>query len=189
MSKKLTVKQRKFIAEYIKTGNATQSAIAAGYSKATAYSIGQENLKKPEILKAVEKRMKKFDVTVDNVVQELAKMGFANMLDYVRTTDQGDAFVDLSALSREQAAAIQEVTVEEYTEGRGENKRDIRKTKFKLADKRGSLELLGKHLELFTEKVKHSGSIETVDMSRLSDEQLGTIEHILTQANGRTHAA
>jgi len=168
VSKKLTVKQRKFIAEYIKTGNATQSAIAAGYSKATAYSIGQENLKKPEILKAVEKRMKKFDVTVDNVVQELAKMGFANMLDYVRTTDQGDAFVDLSALSREQAAAIQEVTVEEYTEGRGENKRDIRKTKFKLADKRGSLELLGKHLKMFTESVEINDKRPIVMQHRVS---------------------
>ncbi|WEV40347.1 terminase small subunit [Lactobacillus sp. ESL0681] len=54
----LTVKQRKFCDEYIKTGNATEAAIKAGYSKRTAYSIGQENLKKVEIANYLEKRMK-----------------------------------------------------------------------------------------------------------------------------------
>ena len=49
-------------------------------------------------------------------------------------------------------------------------------------------ELLGKNQKLFTEKVEHSGTIETRDMSHLSDEQLLQIESIL-QANGRTHAA
>ena len=47
---KLTYKQKRFIDEYLLSGlNATQAAIRAGYSKRTAYSIGQENLKKPEI--------------------------------------------------------------------------------------------------------------------------------------------
>ena len=46
---KLTVKQKKFADEYIKTGNATQSAITAGYSKKTARAIGQENLTKLDI--------------------------------------------------------------------------------------------------------------------------------------------
>ena len=50
MMNKLTKKQKKFCNEYMKTGNITQSAINAGYSKDTAYSIGSENLKKPEII-------------------------------------------------------------------------------------------------------------------------------------------
>jgi hypothetical protein len=80
-------------------------------------------------------------------------MGFSNMMDYISVQD-GDAYVDLSKLTREQAAAIQEITVEEYTEGRGKDKRDIRKTRFKLTDKRGSLELLGRYLKLFSDKVQ-----------------------------------
>lgn len=45
---KLTRKQRKFAEEYLVDCNATQAAIRAGYSPKTAYSIGEENLKKPE---------------------------------------------------------------------------------------------------------------------------------------------
>lgn len=53
---KLTIKQRKFIESYIVSGNATQAAIEAGYSKKTAAQTGNENLRKPDIMKALEKR-------------------------------------------------------------------------------------------------------------------------------------
>lgn len=55
--RKLTAKQQRFCDEYLIDLNATQAAIRAGYSKKTAYSIGQENLKKPEINAHIEKRM------------------------------------------------------------------------------------------------------------------------------------
>lgn len=45
----LNPKQKKFCLEYVKTGNAKQAAIKAGYSEKTAYSIGNENLNKPEL--------------------------------------------------------------------------------------------------------------------------------------------
>lgn len=54
---KLTPKQKKFADEYIKTGNATQSAIEAGYSKKTAAVIATENLIKPNIKAYIEKCM------------------------------------------------------------------------------------------------------------------------------------
>lgn len=58
---KLTVKQKKFADEYIKTGNATQSAISAGYSKNTAKSIGQENLTKPDVKQYIDTQMEKLE--------------------------------------------------------------------------------------------------------------------------------
>ncbi|MBU5243615.1 terminase small subunit [Lactococcus lactis subsp. lactis] len=54
----MTPKQRKFCDEYIKTGNATQSAINAGYSKKTAKSIGAENLTKPDLKKYIDSKLK-----------------------------------------------------------------------------------------------------------------------------------
>ena len=58
---KLTVKQKKFADEYIKTGNATQSAIKAGYSEKTAKSIGQENLTKPDLKSYIDAQMQKIE--------------------------------------------------------------------------------------------------------------------------------
>ncbi|MGH2325467.1 terminase small subunit [Leuconostoc lactis] len=54
---KLTPKQQKFADEYIKTGNATQSAIEAGYSRRAAKEVGYENLTKPHIKDYIDERM------------------------------------------------------------------------------------------------------------------------------------
>ena len=53
----MTEKQKRFCDEYLTDLNATQAAVRAGYSKKTAYSIGEENLRKPEIKEYIEKRM------------------------------------------------------------------------------------------------------------------------------------
>lgn len=58
MDKKLTPKQKAFADYYIETGNATEAAIRAGYSKKTARVIGQENLTKPAIKQYIDKRNK-----------------------------------------------------------------------------------------------------------------------------------
>lgn len=54
---KLTIKQKRFADEYIISGNATQSAIKAGYSKKTAKEIGAENLTKPNISQYIKNRL------------------------------------------------------------------------------------------------------------------------------------
>lgn len=61
MNQKLTPKQRKFADEYIKSGNATQAAISAGYSRRTAAVIGNENLIKPYIKSYIDERMQELE--------------------------------------------------------------------------------------------------------------------------------
>ena len=55
----LTPKQKAFADYYIETGNATEAAIKAGYSKKTARVIGQENLTKPAIKTYIDETMEK----------------------------------------------------------------------------------------------------------------------------------
>ena len=162
-STKLTNKQSRFVEEYLIDLNATQAAIRAGYSKKTANVIGPQNLVKLGIAEAIQKAMdarsKRTEITVDRVLKELAKLGFANMLDYMAISSDGLAYVDLSKLTREQAAAIQELNIDQYWEGDGEDVREVKKVKFKLADKKGNLEMIGRHLKMFTDKVEVSGNI------------------------------
>jgi phage terminase small subunit len=71
----LNERQSSFVSEYLKTGNASESAIRAGYSKKTAYSIGQRLLKKVEIRKTIETHRerisKEAELTVKEVVTEI----------------------------------------------------------------------------------------------------------------------
>jgi phage terminase small subunit len=101
----------------------------------------------------------KVEVTVEKVLRELALLGFANMQDYMRSGADGDPYLDFSGLTREQAAALAEVTVEDFKEGRGDSGRDVRRIKFKLADKRAALVDIGRHLGMFKDKIEHSGGV------------------------------
>jgi hypothetical protein len=89
------------------------------------------------------------NLTVDRIIGELALIGFANMLDYITLQADGSVSVDLSNLARDQAAAIQDITVDEYMDGRGHDARPVKRIKFKLSDKRAALVDLGKHLGMF----------------------------------------
>ena len=78
MTVALTPKQERFVQEYLVDLNATQAAIRAGYKEKTAGEIGSENLKKPEIQKALQKALKdregRTEVTQDYVIKKLVEI-------------------------------------------------------------------------------------------------------------------
>ena len=152
-TKGLNSRQEIFVAQYMVDGNATRSAIAAGYSHRSAASMGCELLKNPKVAAAMAeakgKTLAKLEITRERVLQGMAELAYANMADFVKIGEDGMPLTDFSKLSREQMAALTEITVEEFMDGGGEDARQVRRVKFKLADKRGPLSDLGKHLNLF----------------------------------------
>lgn len=157
----MTPKQQRFVAEYLIDLNATQAAIRAGYSTKRADAIGYENLRKPEIAKAIEeaqqKRAERTEITQDRVLKELAKIGFSDIRKVikwgnteVRMQDEessamvehhGIAIIDSSEIDDDTAAAISEVS---------QGKEGI---KVKLHDKKGALVDIGRHLGMFTDRL------------------------------------
>src|SRR4051812_24136150 len=119
----LTPKQQRFAEEYLLDLNATQAAIRAGYSAKTAEVQGSRLLSYAKVSAAIaeaqDARSARTGITADRVLSELAKIGFANMADYMKSTPGGDPYLDFSALTRDQAAALVEVTVEDFKDGRG----------------------------------------------------------------------
>jgi hypothetical protein len=71
--------------------------------------------------------------------------------------------LDFSSLTRNQAAALVEVTVEHFMDGRGEDAREVRRIRLKLANKIDALELLGKHHKLYVERHQHDWSVGLAD--------------------------
>lgn len=167
---KLTEKQKLFVSEYLIDLNATQAAIRAGYSPKTAEQIGYQMLKKTSvsdaIAQAMAERSKRTGITADRVLNELAMIGFANAADIINfgaATVKGDA-------SREDTACIQSVKVKTIPTDAG----DITEREVKLYDKKSALELIGKHLGMFKDKLEVSGI----------DKEKSKLDNILSQMRG-----
>lgn len=191
----LTDKQRAFCAEYLVDLNATAAAKRAGYSAKTAKSTGFQNMERAdvraEIQRLMDERSQRTDVTIDSVIREVARLAFS---DVRKLFDDKGAMLPISEWPDGMAAAVASVEVDELFEGFGENRIQVGYTKkVKIWDKPKSLEMLGKHLRLWVEKVEHTGPnggpIQTrddgLDLSMLTDAELAQLEQITQAADAR----
>lgn len=164
-------KHERFAQELAKGKTADEAYKEAGYkaNRGNAATLKANQSIQDRVIEILNRAATRVEITQARVLEELAKIGFSNMLDYMAIDSDGDPYVSLSQMSREQAAAVQQIVVEDYKDGRGEDARDIRKITFKLADKRAALVDIGKHLGMFKEVHELSGPdkgpIQTQDVS------------------------
>jgi len=187
----LTPLQARFVEEFLIDLNGAGAVVRAGYSKRgakqKAYKLRQTPEIQDAIAAAIQARSKRTAADADAVIAELNLIAFSNMLDYMTIRDDGTVAIDFSAVDRDQGAAILELVVEEYTDGKGDNARPVKRTKFRLADKKGALVDLGRHLGLFPNRHevtgKDGGPIRVrPDLSKLSEEELDVLERIIGRA-------
>ena len=99
----LSEKQKAFCEYYASCFNATESAIKAGYSKKTAYSIGNENLKKPEIKSYLEQLTKNAQksriATIEEVFEYLTETMRDNTLSVKDRTKSAQLLMDALNMS------------------------------------------------------------------------------------------
>lgn len=176
---KLTPKQMRFVDEYMIDFNATQAAIRAGYSEKTANTIGAQNLAKLSIQAEIARRQKdlqrRTEVSQERVVKELARVAFADATDYVqveaRTVEKNDGtelsyqavtLTETAELSADQRAAIAGI------------KQGVNGVEVKLHDKIKALELLGRHIGMFNDKLEVKATVEN-PFAGLSTEELRNV--------------
>ena len=160
---KLTDKQKRFCEEYLIDLNATQAAIRAGYKEKTAYAQGQRLLKKVEaqeyLQELMDERSKRTEITADRVLQELAAIAFSDRTELAQVGKSGEVtFTPTELLKEDIKRTVAGIENGKYG------------TKVTTYDKVKALELLGKHLGLFTAGADNSAALDKLD------EVLGRIE-------------
>ena len=146
----LTEKQRKFVEEYMIDLNGKQAAIRAGYTPQSAEQQASKMLLKGKVHACIQREIaiqsKRTGVTADRVIRELAKLAFINADDLINM----DAATIKDESSMNNTAAIQSVRVK-YYDG------EVSEREVKLYDKIKAMELLGKHLAMFTDNLNVKG--------------------------------
>lgn len=145
---KLNKRQQLFVEEYLIDLNATQAAIRAGYSAKTAGVIACEILTKPNIQQAIgqemAKRSKRTGFNQDRIVQELARIAFVQITDVV--SEKGEI---KNGATADDLACIESIKCKITETDTGYSiDREV-----KIASKLKALELLGKHLGMWNDKL------------------------------------
>lgn len=135
----MNARQKRFCEEYLIDCNAAQAAIRAGYSEKTAYSIGDENLKKPELKAYIDEQLE--------------------LLHNEKTADAQEVLEYLTAVLRGESSS-EIVVVEGCGNGVSEARRVTKKPDEK--DRLKAAELLGKRYRLFTDKLDVDGGVSVV---------------------------
>lgn len=139
---KLTNLQKAFCREYVIDKNATAAAIRAGYSRKSANSKGWLLLQEPAIRKEIDRLLEeaasKAGLKAEDVINELRKLAFYNARSFV---DETNSIRSLQDLPEDLTAAIVGIRTTQTRKGL--------QVELKLADKKGALESLGRHLGIF----------------------------------------
>ena len=183
-------RHERFCQEIVKGKHPDKAYENAGYapSRSNAHTLRRKKHIQKRVYELFEKRdthdsiatakaIEKLAITKESILAELAKIAFANMADYMTVDDHGDPTLDFGRLTRDQAAALTEVTVESFRDGRTDS-RQVRRVKFKLGDKRAALVDLGKHFGMFIERHEVGGVGE---FARMTEEELS--RDLLSQAD------
>lgn len=185
----LNERHERFCQEYMIDLNATQAALRAGYAENSAGQQAFALLKNHEIqarlteLKA--EREKRTQISADNVVRELARLGFSDIRKLLTDKDQ---LRPISSLDDDTAAAISsfEVVTKPGAEVDEDGNRTVEYVhKIKMWDKNSALEKLAKHLNMFVDRVEHTGKDGKDLIPEMDDMELARRAAFLLAKAGR----
>lgn len=160
-TKGLTPKEEIFVREFLATGNATKAAIAAGYSPGSAGVTGSKLLKKAKISQELanlrKKLFAKLEISAEKVLQGIAELAFFDIRKFFTAAG---SLVPIHELDDQTARALKGCDVEKLFRhfGKGQAEESGTITKIRVADRLEALELLGRHLKLFTDKLEITDS-------------------------------
>lgn len=189
--KPLTNKQKAFVAEYLKCWNATKAALNAGYSEKTAYSIGWENLRKPEIQEEITVRLDEVHMSAEEALKLQADIARGDMAELMDVTSMGFSLDMAAAKEKGLTRLIKKVkqkTTTYIAKKESEEDREVTELEIELYDAQAAIRDVLKIHGKFTEKVDLSNSDGSLKQESNIDQIAQRIDQLLKIAQARKDA-
>jgi phage terminase small subunit len=168
-NRSLNERQSRFVDEYLKDLNATQAYIRSGYAKEGAAPSAAKLLTNTKIAEEVSRRRKiqgsQLSISAERIMNEIAKVAFGSLGDIITIHADGSASFNLADATPDHIAALSSYQVEEFMDGGGDDARPVRRMKITQHDKLKALELAGRHLGMWNDKIKLD--VDTLLVDRL----------------------
>lgn len=147
-------RRARFVAEFLRHGDATRAYVAAGFRDTPSAGRNAWRLSvDPEIRAAIEagrERMaRRHAISAERVIEEYARVAFANITHYLDIREGGAIRLDLQNAEPWHMAALREIIVEQHIEQADGSPPVVRGWRLKLACKQQALDALARHRGLF----------------------------------------
>lgn len=134
---------------------------------------------------ATEGVIQRIGLKKQSIALELLKSATASMADYVKPGADGALVFDFSACTRDQLTAIQEMSVEEFMDGKGEDARPVRRTKIKLYNRNVNLMNLARMFGWVAERQEDVKTLEARIRNMTPEEQAAGARSMMAEMQAR----
>ena len=149
--------------------NKKQACISAGYAEGTAHSISNRVFGLPQVKQEIEKRMKalaqKAELNAQWVIDRMMAIADSGrtLAPYKKVQEDGSILWDFTGASEEALALLNEISVDYYTDGRGDEAREVKKFKVGVTEPKAALDSLARHLGMFKDSVDVNHTMGVTD--------------------------
>lgn len=172
----MTEKQKRFADEFIVSLNGAEAYSKVYSNCQSPYATSSRLLADKEIQQYISERVgeitAKLELKQEIVIEELVKVAFANIKDYLSFNEDGVSFKNSDNID---GSVVSEVSSVKIITKSSENEITEKVSlKLKLHDKMKALDNLGKYFKLFTDKVEHSGGLSLEELLMQNQKKIGT---------------
>lgn len=164
--------------------NKKQACISAGYAEGTAHSISNRVFDLPQVKQEIEKRMKalaqKAELNAQWVIDRMMAIADSGrtLAPYKKVQEDGSILWDFTGASEEALSLLNEISVDYYTDGRGDEAREVKKFKVGVTEPKAALDSLARHLGMFKDSVDVNHTTSVADQIQQGRARVRQLENL-----------
>jgi len=141
--------------------------VRAGYAPRSASKVGYRFFQRPDVQAYMQKRQAELSaqsgVAAEDLIRQLRMIAFGDLSKFIVVQKDGTLSYDFSNATQDELRLINDLSVDLYSEGRGAKRAPVKKFKLSTRDQLRAIELLGRIIGAFQDKVNIAGEVSLVE--------------------------